>query len=160
MFDRYTEGARRALFFARYELGQLGGSTIENDHILLGLVRQPRDTVSRILEQWNVPVADLRVQLEAHARHGDRIATSVEVPFSASTTRVLNLAADEADRLVHMDVECAHLLLGLLHEKDSFAATALAKYGLSLEGVRAYVAAAVAEDESRRSPTPAAAHSL
>lgn len=34
MFERYTETARRVIFFARYEADQSGGSEIEAEHIL------------------------------------------------------------------------------------------------------------------------------
>lgn len=36
MFERYNESARRMLFFARCEASQLGASTIETEHLLLG----------------------------------------------------------------------------------------------------------------------------
>jgi len=36
MFERYTERARRVLFFARYEASQLGSISIETEHLLLG----------------------------------------------------------------------------------------------------------------------------
>ncbi|HME32241.1 MAG TPA: Clp protease N-terminal domain-containing protein [Terriglobales bacterium] len=36
MFERYTEKARRVIFFARYEASQLGSPYIETEHILLG----------------------------------------------------------------------------------------------------------------------------
>ena len=39
MFERYTERARRVLFFARYEASQLGSISIETEHLLLGLNR-------------------------------------------------------------------------------------------------------------------------
>ena len=39
MFERYTERARRVLFFARYEASQLGSISIETEHLLLGLIR-------------------------------------------------------------------------------------------------------------------------
>jgi hypothetical protein len=34
MFERYTESARRALFFARWEASQLGSLSIEAEHLL------------------------------------------------------------------------------------------------------------------------------
>ena len=40
MFERYTERARRVLFFARYEATQLGSTSIETEHLLLGLIRE------------------------------------------------------------------------------------------------------------------------
>jgi ATP-dependent Clp protease ATP-binding subunit ClpC len=41
MFERYTERARRVLFFARYEASQLDIS-IETEHLLLGLIREAK----------------------------------------------------------------------------------------------------------------------
>lgn len=166
MFERYTERARRALFFARYELSQLGGDTIVTEHILLALLRDANGLVGRVFAEWNISLSDLRRQLEARAPHGDRLRTSVEVPFSQATKRVLNFAAEEADRLLQKDIECQHLLLGLLRENDSFAATTLTGYGMSVDAVRAYIAAQAArlplsqEAEGRSPAFDAAAHSL
>ena len=167
MFERYTERARRALFFARYELTQLGGRTIVTEHILLSLLREPKGLVGKIFTKWNISLPDLRRQLEAHAPHGDRLPTSVEVPFNEATKRVLSFAAEEADRLLQRDIECEHLLLGLLREKDAFPATTLAGYGMNVDAVRAYIAAQAATasptpgEEKGRSPAfDAAAHSL
>jgi ATP-dependent Clp protease ATP-binding subunit ClpC len=40
MFERYTEKARRVVFFARYEASQFGSTQIEAEHVLLGLIRE------------------------------------------------------------------------------------------------------------------------
>jgi len=40
MFERYTEKARRTIFFARYEASQFGSPYIESEHVLLGLLRE------------------------------------------------------------------------------------------------------------------------
>ena len=40
MFERYTERARRVIFFARYEASQFGSTTIETEHLLLGLLAE------------------------------------------------------------------------------------------------------------------------
>ena len=48
MFERYTERARRVLFFARYEATQLGSTQIETEHLLLGLIREGKGLTSRI----------------------------------------------------------------------------------------------------------------
>jgi hypothetical protein len=39
MLARYTEQARRAIFFARDEASQFGAKSIESEHLLLGLGR-------------------------------------------------------------------------------------------------------------------------
>jgi len=40
MFERYTEKARRVIFFARYEASEYGSPCIETEHLLLGLLRE------------------------------------------------------------------------------------------------------------------------
>jgi Clp amino terminal domain, pathogenicity island component len=48
MFERYTEKARRAIFFARYAASQYGSPYIESEHLLLGLLREDRAPASYI----------------------------------------------------------------------------------------------------------------
>jgi ATP-dependent Clp protease ATP-binding subunit ClpC len=50
MFERYTESARRSLFFARYEASQLGSISIEPEHLLLGLLRDSRARIHAMLD--------------------------------------------------------------------------------------------------------------
>lgn len=38
MLERYTEKARRVIFFARYEASNYGSPYIETEHLLLGLI--------------------------------------------------------------------------------------------------------------------------
>ena len=139
VFERFTESARRALFFARYELSILGGRTIEPAHILLGLLREATGQVGAIVAKWKVPVQDLRQQLAGQAGTGEKLATSIEVPFSPSARRVLTFAAEEADRLLHHRIEPQHMLLGVIREHDAVAAESLTKYGVTLEGVREFI---------------------
>ena len=139
VFERFSESARRVLFFARYELSTLGGRTIEPGHILLGLLRELPEHVVAIFEKWNIPVQDVRQEVEAQAGTGDRIATSVEVPFSESARRVLTFATEEADRLLDDPIEPHHMLLGIIRESDLVAAASLTKYGVTLEGAREHL---------------------
>jgi len=49
MFERYTEKARRVIFFARYEASQYGSPYIETEQLLLGLLREDHTLVRRVL---------------------------------------------------------------------------------------------------------------
>ncbi|HWW85002.1 MAG TPA: Clp protease N-terminal domain-containing protein, partial [Vicinamibacterales bacterium] len=49
MFERYTEIARRSLFFARYEASQLGSTSIAPEHLLLGLIRERHGIIENLL---------------------------------------------------------------------------------------------------------------
>jgi ATP-dependent Clp protease ATP-binding subunit ClpC len=136
MFERFTEAARRALFFARYEVTQLGATDIEPHHILLGLIRESKGLVPRILGRRNVSMKTLRQQIEARTEFREAIPTSQEVPFSRATKRVLQYAAEEADRLKHSYIGTEHLLLGVLCEEGSMAAELLGAAGLRLDDAR------------------------
>ena len=48
MFERYTESARRAIFFARYEAGLSASPTIEPEHVLLGILQDDKDLAARL----------------------------------------------------------------------------------------------------------------
>ncbi len=136
MFERYTEAARRALFFARYEASELGAMAIETEHILLGLVRDAR--VLAMLP--SLPLERLRAEIDGRAVAREKVPTSMEIPFTADTMRVLQFAAQEADDLRHAHIGVEHLLLGLLREEHSIAGSALAAHGVRLGDVRAEVA--------------------
>jgi hypothetical protein len=136
MFERYTERARRVLFFARYEASQLGSISIESEHLLLGLIREGKGLTSRIFARAHISLEQIRSQIEAHTVFHEKVATSVEIPFSAETKRILNFSAEEADRLSHSYIGTEHLLLGILREERSVAASVLVERGMRLESVR------------------------
>ena len=90
MFERYCEAARRTLFFARFETSQLGGVAIETEHVLLGLLRDNKGLTRTIFTRAQLTYADVHREIEARGA-GERVSTSVEIPFSAETKRVLQL---------------------------------------------------------------------
>jgi ATP-dependent Clp protease ATP-binding subunit ClpC len=134
MFERYTELARRALFYSRYEASELGRRSIETEHLLLGLLRAGKGVTSRLFTDAKMSYEPVRGTLETGA--GEKIPTSVEIPFSDETKRVLDHTVEEADRLRHSYIGTEHLLLGLLHEDQSIACGILGGYGMRLEAVR------------------------
>jgi ATP-dependent Clp protease ATP-binding subunit ClpC len=136
MFERYTESARRALFFARYETTELGGVGIETEHLLLGLLRQARGLTGNLFARAHLSYGDARTTIQARIVVREKIPTSVEIPFSLETKRALTYAAEEADRLGHSYIGTEHLLLGLLREEGSVAASILTSHGMSLESAR------------------------
>ena len=136
MFERYTERARRVLFFARYEATQLGSTSIETEHLLLGLIREGKGLTSRIFARSHLSLESIRKEIEGRTVFREKVSTSVEIPFSAETKRVLQFAAEEADRLLHTYIGTEHLLLGILREERSVAAGILYDKGMRLASVR------------------------
>src|SRR5436305_2431243 len=135
MFERYTEKARRVIFFARYEASQFGSPYIETEHLLLGLLREDKALTNRFLHS-HASVESIRKQIEGHTNVREKVSTSVDLPLSNESKRVLAHAGEEAERLSHKHIGTEHLLLGLLREEKCFAAQILMERDLRLNQVR------------------------
>ena len=135
MFERYTEKARRVIFFARYEASQYGSPYIESEHLLLGLLREDKAITNRFLRS-DASVESFKKQIEAHTTVREKTSTSVDLPLSNECKRVLAYASEEAERLASKYIGTEHLLLGLLREDKCFAAEMLTERGLHLVPIR------------------------
>jgi ATP-dependent Clp protease ATP-binding subunit ClpC len=120
MFERYTEAARKGVFFARYEASQFGSQYIETEHLLLGILRTDGLLALRLLKARE-KIESIREQIEKQSSRREKIAISVDLPLSAECKRVLAYGAEEAERLQHKHIAPEHLLLGLLREEKSVA---------------------------------------
>jgi ATP-dependent Clp protease ATP-binding subunit ClpA len=136
-FQRYTLKAKQALFFARYEAAQVGSHLIEPEHIVLGLIRSGQGLKGGIVDRPALSLDAARATLVPSAL--DPLPREARVPFSEATTRVFRAAVDEADGLQHDDVGLAHILLGVLRERESPASMLLIDQGLGADRVRAEI---------------------
>jgi ATP-dependent Clp protease ATP-binding subunit ClpC len=141
MFERYTEKARRVIFFARYEASQFGSPYIETEHLLLGILREDKALTNRFLRS-HAAVESIRKNIEAHTTIREKLATSVDLPLSNESKRVLAYAAEESKRLKNKNIGPEHLLLGLMREEKCFAMELLTERGLNLATVRDDLASA------------------
>jgi hypothetical protein len=162
LFERYTERARRSIFFARYESSQFGSPEITSADLLLGVLREDKTVVAQ-LGGFETLTA-IRREVEQLAPKRQKVSTSVDLPLSQELKRVLAFAAEEAERLNHRHIDSSHLVLGLLREEDSLAAKLLRKYGMTLEKCREIARQALPESTppervvvfERREPAPVA----
>lgn len=111
MFERYTEKARRVIFFARYEASILGSPYIEPEHLLLGVLRE----CGNVRKLLPANTADkLRAKLERERGEQSRISTTVDLPLSHPAKQILAFGAEESRSLDHKHILCAHLFAGIL----------------------------------------------
>jgi ATP-dependent Clp protease ATP-binding subunit ClpC len=148
MFERYTEKARRVIFFARYEASQFGAQAIEAEHILLGLLREDKAIAQKYFRSPASTVESIRREIEGRSVMRDKIHASVDLPLSPSAKRVLSYAADESERLQHRHIGTDHLLLGILREEKSAAAEILHERGLRLNHIREEIMRAQQSDRA------------
>jgi hypothetical protein len=135
MFERYTEKARRVIFFARYEASQFGSPLIETEHLLLGLLREDTALAGRLSRSPLSPEA-LRKRIEEETPPREKVSTSVDMPLSPACKATLKYAVEEADRFQHRHIGTEHLLLGLLRVERSLAAKLLAEAGFNILELR------------------------
>src|SRR5262245_27363890 len=103
MFERYTERARRVIFFARYESSQFGSTTIETEHLLLGLVREDRNFTDRFLGDPSI-VERIRQDIESRSVRREKTSTSIDLPLSLECRRIVAYAGEEAQLLNHRHI--------------------------------------------------------
>ena len=137
MFERYTEKARRVIFFARYEALQYGSLVISPEHILLGLMREDKTMSTRFFPfRTGLTVDAIRREVESRIVLRDKMPQSAELHLAPETKRILALAREESERLRNRTIGTEHLLLGIMREENSIAAEILAAQGLRLQAIR------------------------
>jgi hypothetical protein len=126
MFERYTEKARRVIFFSRYEASQYGSPRIDTEHLLLGLIRE-----DKALYRWlpKTDIQTIRKRIDDHLPKQPPTPTAVDLPLTEAAKRVLKYAADEAERLANKHIGTEHIFLGLLDEEGCFAGKLLREVG-------------------------------
>jgi ATP-dependent Clp protease ATP-binding subunit ClpC len=133
MFERYAEEIRRAIFFSAWEARQVGSGYIEPRHLLLSLTHDINNKANQLF-LLTTHAEDFRKQVKLHT--SAKSPTSVDLPLSNASKRILAYTAEEAERLDSRSIGTEHLLLGLLREKKSDVPAALAAAGIDLHSAR------------------------
>jgi len=135
MWQRFTERARRVVFFAQEEAARLGENYVGTEHLLLGLVRENDSVAARILDRLGVPLGRIRSDIERQVTRGHG-NLGQDMQLTPRAKRVIDLAYEEARQLNNNYIGTEHLLLGLIREGDGLAARVLVKLGADLERTR------------------------
>jgi ATP-dependent Clp protease ATP-binding subunit ClpC len=138
-WQRFTERARRVVFFAQEEAARLGENWVGTEHLLLGLVRESDSVASRILaEKLGVALDRIRSEIVKQVTPGPG-NLGRDMQLTPRTKCVIDLANEEANALKNDYIGTEHLLLGLLREEEGLAAQVLRKLGADMENARAAV---------------------
>jgi ATP-dependent Clp protease ATP-binding subunit ClpC len=148
MFERYTEKARRVIFFARYEASTHGIPEIDTRCLLLGILREDQDLMARLAPEGANELAHLRTEVEAlFPPPIQKISTTVDLPLSHMARRALTVAAEESIRRKSKHIEPCHLLWALF-ESGGAETACLKASGLTIEAVNADLDQTVADTNS------------
>jgi len=136
MFERYTEPARRVIFFARAIAIRNSAPMIDSTHLLWGLM-WPDTSRAQVLFR-------LREKFPQYRRRSHDsllIATwkGKDLRLTDEVKKILAYSAMEADAMGDAWVDTDHMLLGTLCEPDCQAAQQLIAAGITLENARPVV---------------------
>jgi len=134
-FERFSEGARKALSRAQVEANRLGHSYIDTEHILLGIVADESGIAAKVLINLGATLNKVQAAVEFVVGKGEKQATG-DINLAPRAKRVIELAVDEARRLNSNYIGSEHLLLGLLSGREGVACSVLESFGVTLERAR------------------------
>ena len=146
VFERFNDGARRAVVLAQEEARRLDHNYIGTEHILLGLIAEHRGVAATVLESLEISCESVRGQVEEIIGRGGKTPQG-HIPFRPRAKKVLELSLRESLQLSHNYIGAEHILLGLVREGEGVAAQVLIKFGAGLAPVRQQVIQLLAAHE-------------
>src|SRR5690348_312138 len=98
MWQRFTESARKVVFYAQEEAQKFGEGYVSTEHLLLGLVREPDTTAAKMLNRLALSLNRLRAEVEKQLPRGDA-RPSQDMTLTPRAKRTIDLSFDEARNL-------------------------------------------------------------
>ena len=94
MFERFTDGARRAVVLSQEEARLLTHNYIGTEHILLGLIHEHEGVAAKALESLDISLESVRGEVEEIIGQGGEEPRGLWVP----ETRPWSLTCRDAGR--------------------------------------------------------------
>lgn len=140
MLERYTERAKRAIAFGKYEASVSGSAEIRPEHLLLGLLREADELVTAVLAARRLDAAALRDEVTAAWGVLPVTERAASIPLGDRVRRILARAEAEPEIADGGQIDPGHLLVGLLQEEADLPARILAAHGMEIAWLRAQLA--------------------
>jgi ornithine carbamoyltransferase len=135
MWQRFTDGAKRIIFWAQQEAFNQGSSYVSPEHMVLGVCKDPDSVAAAILGRMGIPLEPVRTRIAAEL--GDGLKNrSEDMLLTPRAKRVIDLAYEESRALNNDYIGSEHLLLGVLREGENAASRVLAGLGATLDHAR------------------------
>jgi len=130
MLEKYSDKARRILFFARNKAAQFSNPYIDTVHVLHGILMEEDAYMSRLFRQLNLDTVQMRRSIDSLCLKLGRSTHTGDMPMTDAATKLLQMAVREAFTLGEEKVEVHHIFLAMLSQHTSTAVTALRESGI------------------------------
>lgn len=137
MWQRFTERARTAVYFAQEETAKLNDNQVTTGHLLLGLMRTEGSSGVQVLDRLGVAPDAVEKEVRRVLRPGG-IHPVTEMSLTTRAKVSIDRAYEEARALDNDYIGTEHLLLGIIAEEIG-AGRVLVRLGADLDRTRAVV---------------------
>jgi hypothetical protein len=152
MFNRFTDLSRHAVVLAQEAARNHRHAGIGPEHLLLGLLDEPRGLAARLLVERAESAAAVRAAIEQHLDQPGAKALRGNIPFTEGGKRALEAAVAVGAELGNDFIGTEHVLLGVL-SVDGNAKDALGSLDITLDGLKPQVVQAIADLLAQRRTT-------
>jgi len=149
-FEHFTPRAKAVVHDAAEQARLRARSHVTTGDVLLALFEPAEAVAAQILDEAGVTREACERQLGTAPARKTEGENTDRPPFAEQAKRVLESAAEEALRLRHNYIGTEHLLLGLYHDPEDPAATALADLGLDYANAKDRLARKLAKLTKKR----------
>ena len=173
MKENFSKRVQLIMKHAKEEALRLGHSYVGSEHLLLGMIRLEVGLGVKILDIYDIDLADMRTMIEDMIKSSGGTMTLGHLPLTRRAERILRNAYNEAAALGASVADDEHLLLAMFKETEGIAFEVLNSYNLDYEGVLELLNDDVSDDDdeenevlpvikkekrSKKSKTPALDH--
>ncbi|MBS1724833.1 MAG: ATP-dependent Clp protease ATP-binding subunit [Armatimonadetes bacterium] len=135
MWQRFTERARKCVFYAQEFAQSRGEGYVSTEHLLFGLLKMEDSVARRVLETAKVPPSRVSQCLERQIEGTGNRRESQDMTLTPRAKRVIDLAYNAARDLNNNYIGTEHILLGLMAERDGRAGKALTEAGCDYDSL-------------------------
>ena len=135
MWQRFSDSARKVIYYAQEEAQRFGAQVIDPEHLLLGITHNSLCVASRVLTQLGTRPDSFERVISAQLPRAPQNDPS-DMTLSPRSKQVVDFAYAEARNLNHNYIGTEHLLLGLLKQRDGIAGEVMNMKGVTLDAAR------------------------
>ncbi|MCO6438406.1 MAG: hypothetical protein J5J06_15045 [Phycisphaerae bacterium] len=136
MNERFSDRARHAFALANREADILGHDYLAPAHLLLGLIAEGSCVATEALRLLDVELGRVREEVRRRLSAGEATTQIGRRAQTKELKDVIRFAIEESRGHNHKYVGTEHLVLGLVAQGNSIAATVLSEQGVKLEALR------------------------
>jgi ATP-dependent Clp protease ATP-binding subunit ClpA len=122
MFERFTESARQAIFYARIEAGEFPTGRIELGHLAYGTLRADKD-LRRALLGSDARFDELRTAIAERLAQCEPVPPAADLPLDERSKDVLRALQDQ------QVIAPADLLRAVMQHEDHWIVDLLRQFG-------------------------------